>query len=117
MMSPDKNDVVVIELDKPRELRLGHKALKRFSALTGCAMTELDKVTAHYDKLSALIYVMLSEDDPDVTPETADELLDAAKLSYIVNKASEAIEAAFGDEDAEEDTDTPPMAAGTGAEA
>ena len=116
MMKPDKNDVVIIELDRPRELRLGHKALKRFSALAGCAMTELDEVTAHYDKLSALMYIMLSENDPAVTPDVADELLDAVNLSYIMEKASEAIAAAF-EEDAEEDVDAPPMAAGTGVRA
>ena len=27
VIQPDKNDVVILDLDKPRELRLGHKAL------------------------------------------------------------------------------------------
>ena len=42
-MGNDKNDVVILQLDRPRELRLGHKALKRFSALTGCAMSEMEQ--------------------------------------------------------------------------
>ena len=37
----DRNDVVILELDRPRELRLGHKALKRFSALTYCSMADM----------------------------------------------------------------------------
>ena len=34
LILPDENDTVIIELDRPRELKLGHKAMKRFSALT-----------------------------------------------------------------------------------
>lgn len=121
MNTPDKNDVVIIELDKPRELRLGHKAMKRFSALTGCSMIEIDDVTAHYDKLSALMYIMLSEQDDELTTEAVDDLLDNVKLSYIISKAVAAMEAAFDDEDAKkenaEDGDTPPTAAGTGTKA
>lgn len=121
MNSPDKNDVVIIELDRDRELRLGHKALKRFSALTGCSMVEIDDVTSHYDKLSALMYVMLSEDDPGLTSDDVDNLLDKVKLGYIIEKAGAAMNAAFDDEDAEEgnaeDGDTPLQAAGTGEKA
>lgn len=121
MNNPDKNDVVIIELDRARELRLGHKALKRFSALTGSSMVEMDEVTSHYDKLSALMYIMLSEDDPGLTPDEVDNLLDKVKLDYIIEKSSAALNAAFDDEDAEaenaEDGDTPPTAAGTGEKA
>ena len=117
MNTPDKNDVVIIELDKPRELRLGHKAMKRFSALTGCSMVEIDEVTSHYDKLSALIYVMLSEDDPGLSPEAVDALLDKVKINYIIEKCVEALQDAFGDEENAEGSDTPPKAAGTGTEA
>ena len=124
---PDKNDVVILELDKPRELRLGHKALKRFSALTGCSMQQLESEASRYDKMALLIYTMLSEDDPELTPESVDDLIDQAerrgenrlRLKDLVVAVSAATQAAFGDEDAEapEDGEDPPQAAGTGAEA
>lgn len=124
---PDKNDVVILELDRPRELRLGHKALKRFSALTGCSMQQLESEASHYDKMALLIYTMLSEDDPELTPEAVDDLIDLAerrrenrlRLKDLMVAVSAAIQASFGDEDAEmpEDGEDPPQAAGTGAEA
>lgn len=124
---PDKNDVVILDLDKPRELRLGHKALKRFSALTGCSMRQMQAETERYDKMALLIYVMLSEDQPDLTPEAVDDLIDRAerrkvnplRMKDIFAATTAAIEAAFADEDAEEpeDGEDPPQAAGTGAEA
>lgn len=124
---PDKNDVVIIELDKSRELRLGHKALKRFSALTGCSMQQMQDEIQRYDRMSQLVYVMLSEDQPDLTPEAVDDLIDRAerrkvnplRVKDLMVAVSSAIQAAFVDENAEEpeDGEDPPQAAGTGAEA
>ena len=126
-IQPDRNDVVILELDKPRELRLGHKALKRFSALTGCSMQQLESEASHYDKMALLIYTMLSEGDPELTPEAVDDLVDRAerrrenrlRLKDLMAAVSAAIQASFGDEDAEkpEGREDPPQAAGTGAEA
>ena len=116
---PDKNDVVILELDKPRTLRLGHKALKRFSALTTCSMADMEAAVQRYDKVAVLAYVMLSEEDPELTPAQVDDLLDLVPIKTICEKCSEAIQAAFADEDVEkpEDGEDPPQAAGTGAEA
>lgn len=118
-IQPDKNDVVIIELDRPRTLRLGHKALKRFSALTECSMADMEAAVQRYDKAAVLVYVMLSEEDPELTPSQVDDLLDLVPIKTILAKCSEAIQAAFADEDAEkpEDGEVPPQAAGTGAEA
>ncbi len=80
---PDKNDVVILELDKPRTLRLGHKALKRFSALTECSMTDMESVVQRYDKVAALVYAMLSDEDPDLTPAQVDDLLDMVPIKTI----------------------------------
>ena len=126
-IQPDKNDVVILDLDKPRELRLGHKALKRFSALTGCSMQQMQDEIQRYDRLAQLVYVMLSEDQPDLTPEGVDDLIDLAerrkvnplRVKDLMVAVSSAIQSAFVDEDAEgpEDGEDPPQAAGTGAEA
>lgn len=126
MNTPDKNDVVILELDRPRELRLGHKALKRFSALTGCSLKDMEEEIQNYDKMSAMLWIMVTEDqkeqgEPIMTPETLDDLLDEhrVKISKILKVCSAALQAAFEDEDAESDegAETPPQAAGTGTEA
>ena len=119
----DRNDVVILELDRPRELRLGHKALKRFSALTSCSMTDMEKEIQRYDKLSCLLWVMVTQDQANhgeemMTPEQLDDLLDAVPITKLTNLCSKAIAAAFVDEDAEEaEKGDPPQAAGTGTEA
>ena len=35
--NPENNDTVILELDRPRELRLTHKVMKRFCANTYAA--------------------------------------------------------------------------------
>lgn len=118
MNNPEKNDVVIIELDRPRELRLGHKALKRFSAMTGRSMTDFDSAMGRYDELTCLVYAMLSVSDPVLTPEDVDDLLDMVPIAYVIKCASEAVEAAFADEDnTDERSDDPTKAAGTGEKA
>lgn len=119
---PDENDVVILELDRPRELRLGHKALKRFSALTGCAMTDMEKEIQHYDKMAALMYTMLAVDaekhNETLTVEQVDDLLDDVPIKKQMDCCSAAIAAAFDDPDAEgEEPEDPPQAAGTGERA
>ena len=124
-LQQDRNDVVILDLDRPRELRLGHKALKRFSALTNCSMADMEKEIQHYDKMSCLIWVMVTEDqtahgEEMMTPEKLDDLLDAVPIPKLTNLCSKAIQAAFVDEDAESEAGRegdPPKAAGTGPEA
>lgn len=117
-MNHEHNDMVILDLDRPRVLRLGHKALKRFSALTGCSMTEMETEIQRYDRMSCLLYVMLSEDDPALTPEQADDLMDRCSIQQLTIACSRAIEAAFDGADApQEDSPDPPQAAGTGPQA
>lgn len=128
---PDNNDVVILELDRPRELRLGHKALKRFSALTGSSMAEMQEDIQNYEKMSALVYVMLSQDDPSLTPDAVDDLIDQAERrrenrlhpADVMKAVSAAVFAAFADENGGQEEnqgeqgETPPQAAGTGEKA
>lgn len=116
----DNNTTVILELDRPRELRCGHKALKQFSAITCCAMDDLQNQVRRYDKLTALLYCMLHADDPTVTPEQLDDWLDrpGVKLKDVIEAVANAVAAAFEDEDAPGDgEETPPEAAGTGEKA
>lgn len=110
----EHNDVVMITLDKPRELRIGHKALKMFSALSGLPLSRLQDAINNYDKLACLYYCMLHADDGTVTVEALDDLLDRVPVKTLIIKASDALHNAFpSDEDAEAASD-PTNAAGTG---
>lgn len=121
--NPDNNDVVILELDRPRELRLGHKALKRFSALTECSMTDLEYEIQYYEKMTLLIWVMVTEEqiamgEEMMSQEQLDALLDKLPLYKVTAAAANAIKAAFEDPDAESEPGDPPQAAaGTGIEA
>lgn len=125
LVQPDENDTIIIELDRPRELKLGHKALKRFSALTGKSMTELEDAVQHYDVLACLMYVMLAVDaekhGETLTPDQVDDLLEDVPVYKQMNRVGRAIHAAFVDptaeQDGEEGESDPPQAAGTGVEA
>ena len=116
----DRNDVVILELDRPRELRLGHKSLKRFSALTNCSMADMEQLIQHYDKLTCLLWVMITQEQIDhgekmMTPEQLDDLLDPVPIAKLTRLCTEAIQAAFVDEEAgAPGEDDPPQAAGTG---
>ena len=123
---PDNNDVVILELDRPRELRLGHRALKRFSALTECSLSAMDKEIERYDKAACLVWVMVTEDQRKngetriMTPDELDDLLDKVPVTKILEVCSKAIEAAFPEPEVpESDTgdESPMTAAGTGTEA
>lgn len=124
---PDNNDTIILELDRPRELRLGHKALKRFSAMTGCSMDKMDAALNNYETMSTLIYLMLAQEDSELTPERVDDLLDPVPIGEIVAKCSQAITAAFEEPgesapQAEAETepqkvqDHPPTSPGTGGQ-
>lgn len=127
MNRPDGNDVVILELDRPRELRLSHRALKRFSALTNCSMAKLEDEIQHYDKMSCLLWVMVTDEQIDrneelMTPDELDVLLNKSKIkiSRLLKICSQAIEAAFEDDEMEQEEsseDPPQIAAGTGIEA
>lgn len=100
------NNVVIINLDKPRELKLTHKVLKRFMAKHKLKMTSFDAAVEDYEKMTDLIYEMLRAEDPNLTPAECDNLLDTVSITEIVKKSGEAIAAAFndGEEAKEEET-------------
>jgi len=116
-MPTEHNDTVILQLDRPRTLRLGHKALKRFSATTGTPLSELEATVQRYDKLSTLVYIALSEEDPSLTPDQVDDMLDAIPIREVIAAASKAVEAAFADDSPGEAPSDPLPAAGIGDKA
>lgn len=114
----ENNDLIIIELDKPRVLKLGHLVMKRFAAATKVPIVDMGTVGTRYDYISEMMYFMLNHDDPTLSRARVDELLDQVDIAYIMDKFNEALEAAFGEPDDDDNDDADPQtAAGTGTEA
>lgn len=93
----ENNDIVIIELDRPRELKFTHKVMKRYCAATGAKMSDIQDSVEDYNNMTRMIYEMLRADDPDLTPEQCDDLLDLVPIGTILERGAAAIAAGFGD--------------------
>lgn len=99
-MSKNKNDVVIINLDRPRELRFGHKAIKTYQALSGKALESIGEGGFKSEDIEQLIYCGVLKDgqkngDP-LKLEDMEDLLDELSMQEVIDKITEAINAAFG---------------------
>lgn len=128
--TPDNNDVILLQLDRPRELRFTIKALKEYSALAGVDMKTMDESFFSLDNQIAAAFVLLKHDsircgEKILTQDEVEKLLDEhikpGKLFVVLNKA---LETAFKDDEpkpgaaAEQNVEGDPTeAAGTGTEA
>lgn len=101
-------DTVFITLDKPRELRLTHRVLKSFAAKHNVSVDDVDEVLSGYSGMIDLIYEMLLRDDPDLTPDKYEELLDTVTIQEIMNTGRDAVAASFGKAEGGQ-TANPPM--------
>ncbi|MGO4185211.1 hypothetical protein AB4Z17_28995 [Paenibacillus sp. TAF43_2] len=99
MAKENKNDVVIIKLDRPREMRFGHKALKKMQAMTGLTMEQVVDGDIGYEQFEAIIYCGVledSKDDPEpLTIEKMEDLLDSVSPKYYMKKITEAIIVSF----------------------
>lgn len=99
----NNNDVVMIHLDRPRELRYGHKALKKLVALTGKSLEEIEQAGFDdFELVEKLVYCGLLKDAKEHGEqlELADmeELLDhAPSFRHIVECVSKAFSLTFSD--------------------
>ncbi|WP_135553226.1 hypothetical protein [Paenibacillus cymbidii] len=100
-MNKNKNDVVIIELDRPRELRFGHKALKRMSALSGKSMEDMESGDLNFEELEQIFYYGLTRDAQEngetLTLDMMEDILDyAPSYDYLMEKLQEAMKNATG---------------------
>lgn len=98
----NNNDVVIINLDRPRELRYGHKALKRLSAITGKSIEDLEANSFDLEEVEKFLYCGLLSDaqknGEDLKLDQMEDLLDEApKFSDIIEAMQKAFSNAFGD--------------------
>lgn len=96
------NDVVIIKLDRERELRFGHKALKKLVALTGKDLVTIEQEGfADLELVEKMIYCGLLSDakkhGETLKLEDMEDLLDQApSYKHIVESVQKAFFATFG---------------------
>jgi len=97
----DKNNVVMIELDRPREVRFGHKALKRLTADLGIDINSFEFDGSDLEQIEKIMFYALQSDahknNEQLKLEHMEDLLDQApSYNEIIEKMSLALEKAFG---------------------
>lgn len=102
----ENNTTVILTLDRPRELKLTHRVMKRFCAEHKVRLNEIDKACEDYDVMIDLVVKMLMRDDPSLTVEACEDLLDEAPFGAVIHAFTKAIEAAFSVE--EDEAGNPP---------
>lgn len=94
------NDVVILKLDRERELRFGHKALKTFQSISGVGLDEIGKGGYDLQTIEQLIYCGLLSDGRKhgdaLKLEDMEDLLDEVPLQEMIDKMTEALNVAFG---------------------
>ncbi|SEN19265.1 hypothetical protein [Paenibacillus sp. OV219] len=99
----NNNDVVLINFDRPRELRFGHKALKMYQALTGTSIEDMGKGGFNFEEIERLVYAGLLSDaranKETITIEQVEDWLDDNDIQDTISKVSEALSKAFGSAD------------------
>jgi hypothetical protein len=96
----EKNDVVMIQLDKPRQLRFGHKALKMMLASMNIDPENFEVNGGNLEEVEKIMYFGLQTDfknnGENFTLSDMEDLLDEApSYSEIISKLSEAVQKAF----------------------
>jgi hypothetical protein len=96
----DKNTMVIINLDRPRFLRFGHKALKQLGALTGKKLEEMDENDFDLADLEKVMWCGLQADarehGEELKLEDMEDLLDSAEsFNEIMEAMNKALEMSF----------------------
>jgi hypothetical protein len=91
----EKNDVVIINLDRPRELRFGHKAIKKMQAMNIDIEGEFD-----VERLEEVFFLGLQYDakqnNETLKMEDMEDLLDLAPYYEVLKAMELAFAAAMG---------------------
>jgi hypothetical protein len=103
-MTTDKNDLVVINLDRPRVLKFGHKALKKIGSLYGKGVEEIVSDDFDLDELEKIFFYGLSKDAKEnnetLKLEDMEDLLDYAdSYTELLDKLNLAFSKSFGSGD------------------
>ena len=99
-MTEDKNNLVIIHLDRPRFLKFGHKALKQLGTLTGKSFEKMSENDFDLADLEEIIWCGLQADAKEngevLKIDQMEDLLDQAEsFGHIVDAMNKAFSTAF----------------------
>lgn len=99
---------MVIDLDKPRKLRLGMAAIVEYEMVTGEKVMGINK-DSNMGTLMRLMWIMLKQEEPEMTFEQCLKLVDeyGGNLTEIMLIIGEVISMAFGSD--EDEKQKPPQ--------
>ena len=93
---------VLIELDKPRNIRLNTNALVKVEEVTGRPISSFLPGTVGMRDIRAFLWAGLTHEDRELTLYETGQLMDEADYNYIEDKVTEAIRIAMNYKDNEE---------------
>ncbi len=86
---------VLIELDRPRNIRLTTNALVKVEEVLSKPLSEIG-VAIGLKEIRALLWAGLLHEDKTLTLETVGDLIDEADFEYVSTKVGEAINLSLG---------------------
>ena len=110
--TPTEPPVPTIELGgRVWFLKITHRVLERFSAITRCSLQDLATLVQRYDMMVLLLWLMMAETRPSLTREGLNGWLNDLPLQECVKTVGDAVTAALqysfpqAEEAADEETD------------
>lgn len=92
------NDLVILELDKPREIKFGVKAIKIIEKLKKCKISNLNLDQLTTDEIIQITHAGLI--DKSITVEQLEDLIDEhTTVGKVIMAISEGFQVAFGKND------------------
>lgn len=89
------NDIIILELDEPREIKFGVKAIKIIEKLKKCKISNLSLDQLTTDELIQIVHAGLV--DKSITVEKLEDLIDEyTTIGKVIFAISEAFQVAFG---------------------
>lgn len=88
---------VVLDLDKPRKLRFTLSAMVELEDTTDIKLSQLEDGETSAKKITQVLWIMLKQDDPNLTFKQTVKLVDehAPDMITVINAVNEAVNLAF----------------------
>ena len=85
---------VLIELDRPRNIRMDTNALVKIEEILGRPLSTMSEMTTGIKEMRIMLYAGLLHEDKSLTLDMIGDLMDG-KMAYVSQKIEEAISLAF----------------------
>lgn len=88
---------IVLDLDKQRKLRFNLSAMVELEETTDIKLSQLEDGETSAKKITQVLWIMLKQEDPDLTFEQTVKLVDehAPDMLTVINAVNKAVNLAF----------------------